>query len=27
VVKGKYASRSIPSYDWIQKHVFYKEIK
>lgn len=27
VVKGKYPFRSTPSYDWIQKHVFYKEIK
>lgn len=27
IIKGKYASRSIPSYDWIQKHVLYKEIK
>jgi hypothetical protein len=27
VVKGKYPHRSTPSYDWIQKHVFYKNIK
>lgn len=27
VVKGKYPYRSTPTYDWIQKHVFYKDIK
>ncbi len=27
VVKGKYPYRSTPTYDWIQKHVFYKGIK
>ncbi len=27
VIKGKYPFRSTPTYDWIQKHVFYKDIK
>jgi len=27
VVKAKYPSRSIPSYDWIQKHILFKNIK
>lgn len=27
VIKGKYPHRSTPTFDWIQKHVFFKEIK
>lgn len=27
VIKGKYPHRSTPTFDWIQKHVFYKNIQ